>query len=37
MIIALAKYIRTELEDRTPTPGEPFPRHFTSTDAPSEH
>lgn len=36
MIIALAKYIRTELEDRTPTPGEPFPRHFTSTDAPSK-
>ena len=37
MIIALAKYIRTELEDRTPTPGEPFPRRFTSTDAPSGH
>jgi hypothetical protein len=35
MIIALAKHIRAELEDRTPTPAEPFPRHFG--DVPNEH
>ena len=37
MIIALAKYIRAELEDRTPAPGEPFPRHFVRADVPNDH
>jgi hypothetical protein len=37
MIIALAKYIRAGVEDRTPTPGEAFPRHFPGSDASHEH
>ena len=38
MIIALAKYIRSELTDRTLRPGESLP-HFNpaDTDIPSEH
>ena len=38
MIIALAKYIRSELSDRTLKPGESLP-HFNpvDTDIPSEH
>jgi hypothetical protein len=35
MIIALAKYIRSELRDRTLRPGESFSRF--NTDIPSEH
>lgn len=38
MIIALAKYIRSELSDRTLRPGESFPRfNLADTDIPSEH
>ena len=38
MIIALAKYIRSELADRTLKPGEAFPRFDpANTDIPSEH
>ena len=38
MIIALAKYIRAELNDRVSRPGESFPRFdILDTDVPSEH
>lgn len=37
MIIALAKYIRADLEDRTPTSGDAFPRYAGGGDATREH